>query len=143
MRLDPREFIPHREPFLLLDEITELTDSRVIARARPRLDDELWSRVYAGHYPGRPLTPGVLLCEMIFQAAAALAGRLAAEPAVSGTPMVARVRDAKFRLPVFPGEDLEVRVDLEERLANAFFMRGEARKAGKLAAETRFAVALV
>ncbi|MDR3077146.1 MAG: beta-hydroxyacyl-ACP dehydratase [Planctomycetota bacterium] len=142
MPLDLKASLPHREPFLLLDEITELTDSSVKARVTLRPDDDLWSRVYAGHYPGRPLTPGALLCEMIFQAAAALAGRLAAELGLSGTPMVTRIREAKFRLPVLPGDSLAIQAELEERLANAFFMRGGVRKDGRLAAEARFAVAL-
>ena len=60
--------IPHREPFLLIDEIVEQDDSRIVCR-KQFAGDEFW---YAGHYPNHPLTPGVLLCEAAMQAGAVL-----------------------------------------------------------------------
>ena len=103
----------------------------------------MWSRVYAGHYPGNPLTPGVLLCEMMFQAAAVLAGRLAPGRGLSGAPMLARVQDVKFRDAVLTDDTVEIRVELTEQVANAFFLRGRVAKDGKTAVEGRFTVALV
>ena len=60
--------IPHREPFLLLDEIVERDERRIVCRKTFRGDEYF----YAGHYPGFPLTPGVLLCEAAMQAGAVL-----------------------------------------------------------------------
>ena len=60
--------IPHREPFLLVDEIVEQTDNRIVCRKR-FTGNEFW---YAGHYPKFPLTPGVLLVEAAMQAGAVL-----------------------------------------------------------------------
>ena len=60
--------IPHREPFLLLDEIVEQTDARIVCR-KTFTGDEFW---YRGHYPDFPITPGVLLCEAAMQAGAVL-----------------------------------------------------------------------
>jgi 3-hydroxyacyl-[acyl-carrier-protein] dehydratase len=63
--------IPHREPFLLVDEIVEQSDARIVCRKR-FTGDEFW---YRGHYPGFPLTPGVLLVEAAMQAGAVLLAR--------------------------------------------------------------------
>ncbi len=142
MSYDIKSAIPHREPFLLLDEILEASGEKVVAAAVIRPDGELWSRVYAGHYPGRPITPGVLLCEMIFQAAAVLAHELLRGESVSGVPMVTRIREVKFRRPILPGERVEIRAELTERMANAFFMKGAVLKNGRAAVEAQFAVAL-
>jgi 3-hydroxyacyl-[acyl-carrier-protein] dehydratase len=139
----PLEAIPHKPPFLLLDRILAETDREVLARTVLRRDDELWSRVYAGHYPGNPLTPGVLLCEMMFQAAAVLARRLAPARGLSGAPMLTRIQDVKFRGAVLPGDAIDIRVELTEQLANAFFLRGRVAKDGKTAVEGRFSVALI
>ena len=139
---DIRAAIPHREPFLLLDEVLAIGEGEIRARTTLRPDDELWSRVYAGHYPGSPITPGVLLCEMMFQAAAVLVHGLAAGDGSAGMPVVTRIQGAKFKNMVFPGDILEIRASLTEKLANAFFMKGSVRKDGKTAVEAQFAVAL-
>lgn len=60
--------IPHRPPFLLLDEIVEQDDQRIVCR-KHFAGDEFW---YGGHYPNYPLTPGVLLCEACMQAGGVL-----------------------------------------------------------------------
>lgn len=140
MDFDLGRAIPHRPPFLLLDEVVELSSEALTAAATLRPDDELWSRIYAGHYPGNPITPGVLLLEMLFQAAAALLSGTGAG-GENAMPVVTRIQDAKFRRMVLPGDSLLVRVELSERISNAFFMKGKVEKNGKTAAEARFAVA--
>ncbi len=142
MLYDIKTAIPHREPFLLLDEILEVSTESVRAAVTLRPDDELWSRVYAGHYPGSPITPGVLLCEMIFQASAVLAHEILKGENPAGVPMVTRIREVKFRRPVRPGDRLEIRAELAERMGKAFFMKGSVSRGGKVAAEAQFAVAL-
>ncbi len=137
--------IPHRAPFLLIDRVEELTPDSIRAVATLRADGELWSRVYAGHYPGNPITPGVLLCEMMFQAAACLVHAIgAAEPESfpKGVPVVTRIQNVKFRSIVPPGAELEIRAAIRERLANAFFLKGSVGMAGKQAAQGEFAVAI-
>lgn len=141
MDSDPGRAIPHRPPFLLLDEIREIAPGAIVAATVLRPDDELWSRVYAGHYPGNPITPGVLLLEMLFQAAAVLLSGAAAESGEKGMPVATRIQDAKFRRMVFPGDAVEIRAELVERMGNAFFMKGRVTKDGKAAVEARFAVA--
>src|SRR3990172_10839333 len=95
--------IPHREPFLLLDEIVEQTDSRIVCRKRFS-GDEFW---YRGHYPNFPLTPGVLLCEAAMQAGAVLLAKYAAESPCT-VPVVTRMNNVKFRNMVRPGDTIDL-----------------------------------
>ena len=142
MAYDIKAAIPHREPFLLLDEIVELSDDSVRAAYTLRPDDELWSRVYSGHYPGAPITPGVLLCEMMFQAAAVMMHERAKKEPLEGVPVVTRIQGVKFKNMVFPGESVEIRAKLSETMGGAFFMKGSVLKGGKTAVQAEFAVAM-
>lgn len=142
MEYDIRAAIPHRAPFLLLDAIEEMTPESIRASTTLRPDDELWSRIYSGHYPGNPITPGVLLCEMIFQAAAVLVYETVKAEALEGMPVVTRIQGAKFKTMILPGDAVEIRASLTERMANAFFLKGGVWKNGKAAVQAEFAVAL-
>lgn len=126
--------IPHRPPFLWLDEVVELADNRI--RARKFLDPGL--DVFAGHYPGFPVLPGVLQCEAAFQAAAVLIAKT--QSIEKGTvPVVTRLSNTQFRRMVRPGETIEIDVELTERLQNAFYLTGRITAGGKLATRLEFA----
>jgi 3-hydroxyacyl-[acyl-carrier-protein] dehydratase len=126
--------IPHRAPFLLLDEFVERTGQRIVCRKR-FTGDEFW---YAGHYPGFPLTPGVLLCEAAMQAGAVLLSNIAANS--PGTvPVVTRMNNVKFKTMVRPGDTVELEVDLVERMADAFFLNAKVTVGGKTAVTFDFA----
>lgn len=111
-----RAAIPHREPFLLVDEIVEQSDSRIVCRKR-FTGDEFW---YAGHYPDFPLTPGVLLCEAAMQAGAVLLAKLTA--GMEGVPVVTRLNNAKFKAMVRPGDTVTLEVELKDQLSGAFYL---------------------
>src|SRR5947207_7120036 len=120
--------IPHRAPFLFVDEIVEQTDDRILCR-KTFTGDEFF---FAGHYPGYPLVPGVLLCEAAMQAGAILLARhLTAK--TSGVPVATRMNDVKFKQMVRPGDTVEMEVELTERLADAFFLKAKVTAGGKLA----------
>lgn len=143
MDYDVAGAIPHRDPFLLIDAVHELTPDSIRAVTTLRPEHPLWQQVYSGHYPGNPITPGVLLVEIMLQAAAVLAAELMRGEPAGGAPVVTRLRDVKFKNVVPPGAELEIRVGLTERLANAFYMKGSIAVAGKTAVQADFAVAIV
>ena len=135
--------IPHRPPFLLLDEIVEQTDGRIVCR-KQFTGNEFW---YQGHYPNYPLTPGVLLCEAAMQAGAVLLSAIirdAGEDLAGGVPVATRMNNVQFRAMVHPGEEITIEVDLTERLAKAYFMKAKVTNAttGKLATRLEFACTL-
>ena len=139
---DIKQAIPHRPPFLLLDNVVSIDDERIVAAFTPRADDELFSRVYAGHYPGSPVTPGVLLCEVIFQAGAVLLSQRIGD-AAGGVPVVTRITNARFKHMVKPNDPLQVEASVVETVSNAFYMKGSIKSAGKVAVRVEFTCALV
>jgi 3-hydroxyacyl-[acyl-carrier-protein] dehydratase len=102
------EILPHRDPFLLLDEVTELEPGvRVVARKRVREDE--W--YLAGHFPGRPIMPGVLMVEAMAQTGAVAV--LADEANRGKLALFAGIDDVRFKRIVEPGDELELTCELE------------------------------
>lgn len=133
-RDEVQTWIPHRPPFLWIDEVVERTPQRL--RARKYLDPAL--DVFAGHYPQFPVFPGVLLCEAAFQAGAILIASLT--PLRQGqVPVVTRLNNVKFRRMVRPGETLDVEVELTDRVSGAFFLNGKVSVSGEVAVRLEFA----
>jgi 3-hydroxyacyl-[acyl-carrier-protein] dehydratase len=129
--------IPHRPPFLFLDEILE-RDDRHIKAVKTLHADELY---LAGHYPGRPLMPGVLICECVFQAGAALLfGRSRLDP--RKVPVLTKIQSARFRRPVFPGARLVIEAELREVIGPALLMKGSVSVEGLNVLRTEFVVAM-
>jgi 3-hydroxyacyl-[acyl-carrier-protein] dehydratase len=103
------EILPHREPFLLIDEVVELEPgSRVVARKRVR-EDEWYLR---GHFPGRPVMPGVLIVEAMAQTGAVAV--LAEEENRGRIALFAGIDDMRFKRIVEPGDELELECTLEQ-----------------------------
>ncbi|MEO0531759.1 MAG: 3-hydroxyacyl-ACP dehydratase FabZ family protein [Planctomycetota bacterium] len=134
--------IPHRDPFLLIDEVIEQTDERIVCK-RSFSGEEFW---YRGHYPDYPLTPGVLLCEACLQAGAVLLSKITeaaqgGQGNAGGVPVATRLNNVQFRDMVRPGQSVTIEVDLTEQVSNAYFMKGRVKNdaTGKLAARCEFA----
>lgn len=125
--------IPHREPFLLIDEIVEQTENHIVCR-KQFTGDEFW---YAGHYPEFPLTPGVLLLESAMQAGAVLLATVVKDNP-DKVPVVSRINNVKFKAMVRPGDAIELNVTLTEQLADAFFMDAVVLLDGKTAVTFQF-----
>jgi 3-hydroxyacyl-[acyl-carrier-protein] dehydratase len=121
--------LPHREPFLLIDEVLELEPgARVVARKTVR-DDEWY---LAGHFPGRPVMPGVLIVEAMAQAGAVA---VLSEPENRGRlALFAGIDDVRFKRIVEPGDELELRCDLERVRGPIGRGKASARVGGELAA---------
>lgn len=131
--------IPHRPPFLFVDEIVAETDDSLTARLLVRPDFEF----FRGHYPGEPIMPGVLVSEAVFQAGALLLAKAQAATAAPGAvPVLARVQDARFRSIVRPGDELTIEVKIKEKLAGFFLMSGSVRAGARRVMSVDFAVAL-
>ena len=137
-RAQIEEILPHRDPFLLLDEIVEL-EPGVRAVARKRVRDDEW--YLAGHFPGRPIMPGVLIVEAMAQTGAVAV--LAEEENRGKLALFAGIDDVRFKRIVEPGDELELTCELER--VRGPIGRGKARATvdGELAARgvLTFAVA--
>lgn len=135
------ELIPHRPPFLFVDEIVSHAPDALVARRRWRAEEDF----YRGHYPGAPITPGVLLCESVFQAAAcfmALKARAAGAQPGEGVPLIAKIGDVRFRAPVYPGDEVVIEVKQKDALGGFTMMSGAMKKAdGTRVMNVDFAVA--
>ena len=123
------EILPHREPFLLLDEVVELEPgSHVVARKTVRADE--W--YLAGHFPGRPVMPGVLIVEAMAQAGAVAV--LSEEENRGRMALFAGIDDVRFKRIVEPGDELELRCDLERVRGPIGRGKASAHVGGELAA---------
>jgi len=102
------EILPHRDPFLFLDEVTVLEPgSRVVARKRVREDE--W--FLTGHFPGRPIMPGVIIVEAMAQTGAVAV--LADEANRGKLALFAGINDVRFKRMVLPGDELELICEVE------------------------------
>lgn len=135
-RSDIEQLIPHRDPFLWIDEVTELSATKIIARKHIAAELD----VFRGHYPHFPILPGVLQLEAAFQAGAILIAQTQQVEA-GQVPVVTRVNNTKFRHMVRPGDTLDIEVELTERVANAFFLTGKVSVGGQVSVRLEFACA--
>lgn len=121
------DLIPHRPPFLFVDRIVSEGAGSLIAERTWRADEDF----YRGHYPNAPITPGVLLCESVFQAGALYmakqAGTSGAKPGES-VPLLTKISDVRFRNPVFPGDTVHIEVKQTETKAGFVMMEGNIKK---------------
>jgi 3-hydroxyacyl-[acyl-carrier-protein] dehydratase len=128
-RREIEEILPHRDPFLLLDEVLELEPGvRVLARKRVREDE--W--YLAGHFPGRPIMPGVLIVEAMAQTGAVAV--LADEANRGKLALFAGIDDVRFKRIVEPGDELELECELERVRGPIGRGKATATVAGELAA---------
>lgn len=138
--IEVEKLIPHRPPFLFVDEIVSHEGETLVARRTWRADEDF----YKGHYPSAPITPGVLLSESVFQAGACLMAKLMAGAAGQGggVPLLSKVSDIRFRLPVYPGDTVTIEVKRKETAGEFHFLTGVMKNAeGKKILNVEFAVA--
>jgi beta-hydroxyacyl-ACP dehydratase FabZ len=134
-----RKILPHREPFLLVDEVLELEENKRIVAVKHVLASEPY---FAGHFPGAPVMPGVLIVEAMAQAGALLVLREVPDRE-SKLVFFAGIDRARFRQPVFPGDDLRLELTVLSRRVNIAKMDGKAYVGDKLVAEAQLLAMLV
>ncbi len=137
-RAEIEAILPHREPFLLLDEVVTLEPgSRVVARKRIRQDE--W--YLAGHFPGNPIMPGVLMVEALAQAGAVAV--LSEEANRGKLVLFAGIDDVRFKRIVRPGDLLELECALERMRGPIGKGKARATVGGELAVRGTLTFAVV
>ena len=138
MTMRPADLLPHRDPFLFVSEVVSVEPGRA-ASGRWRLSGN--EQFFAGHFPGRPTLPGVLMLESLAQ----LGGiAVLADERFSGKlPLFGGVDRARFRRQVLPGETLELEVTVGRLSARGGSGHGRAHVGGKTACEADLLFVLV
>lgn len=133
------DLIPHRPPFLFVDAIVSESAEGLVATRTFRADEDF----YRGHYPNAPITPGVLLCEAVFQTGALFLARQAVGQGTTsaGVPLMAKISDVRFRNPVYPGETITISVKKKESLGGFTMMSGSVVSGSKRVLSVEFTVA--
>lgn len=117
------QYIPHRHPFLLIDRITQIEAFKRVVAIKNVTGSEYF---FAGHFPGRPVMPGVLIIEAMAQAAATLATY--STPEERGKIIFfAAIEGARFRKPVVPGDTLVIEITVEKNRKRMWKVKASAR----------------
>ena len=134
------DYMPQREPFLFVDRVVKVTDSSIQTEKQIKVDEPF----FAGHFPNRPIMPGVLICEAVFQSSSILmskrAGALSDDRRI---PLITRISNVKLKRVVLPGDLMEVEVKLKEILGQAVYMSGKVKVEGKTVLTVEFSAMLV
>ncbi len=127
------DILPHRYPFLLIDRVVDYTVGESLRAVKNVTINEPF---FQGHFPGRPVFPGVLIIEAIAQASAILASRsLEEDPGENIIFLFAGIDSARFKRPVEPGDQLALEVSQTNYRSRIWKYRGTASVNGSLAAE--------
>ncbi|HLY44206.1 MAG TPA: 3-hydroxyacyl-ACP dehydratase FabZ [Stellaceae bacterium] len=134
------EMIPHRHPFLMIDKVV---DAVANLRATGIKNVSINEQYFQGHFPSRPVMPGVLIIEAMAQTAAVLVVHTLGPASEGKLVYFMSVDSARFRRPVFPGDCLHVRVTKQRNRGNVWKFEGRAEVKGQLMAEAVFAAMIL
>lgn len=134
---DIMKLVPHRYPFLMIDQVLDIVPGE---RATGIKNVTINEPYFTGHFPDNPVMPGVLLVEAMAQTAGVTVMTLQERKAGSSSPLVyfMTIDSARFRKPVVPGDRVELHVEKIRARANVWKFKGEARVGDVLKAESVF-----
>ncbi len=130
-----KQILPHRNSMLLLDG-AEAADG--VARGRYHVRGDEW--FLDGHFPGNPIVPGVVQCEMLAQSVCVL---LAGEMKPGATPMYTGLDKVRFKSPVRPGDTFETECRITRSKPPFYFAEGKGTVDGRLCVKAEFSFALI
>ena len=134
------EMIPHRHPFLMIDKVVDMVAN---ARATGIKNVSINENYFQGHFPARPVMPGVLIIEAMAQTAAVLVVHTLGPESERKLVYFMSVDNARFRRPVFPGDRLDVHVTKQRHRGNVWKFEGRAKVGDNLMAEAVFAAMIL
>jgi len=134
------EMIPHRHPFLMIDKVVDMVANE---RATGVKNVSINEGYFQGHFPARPVMPGVLIIEAMAQTAAVLVVHTLGPEAEGKLVYFMSVDNARFRRPVFPGDRLDVYVAKQRNRGNVWRFEGQAKVGDNLMAEAVFAAMIL
>jgi 3-hydroxyacyl-[acyl-carrier-protein] dehydratase len=134
------EMIPHRHPFLMIDKVVDMVAN---TRATGIKNVSINENYFQGHFPARPVMPGVLIIEAMAQTAAVLVVHTLGTESEGKLVYFMSVDNARFRRPVFPGDRLDVHVTKQRHRGNVWKFEGRAKVGDKLMAEAVFAAMIL
>ena len=130
-----KELIPHRYPFLMIDKMIDVVPD---VRATGIKNVTINEPYFQGHFPNRPIMPGVMIIEAMAQTAGALVMETIGAKAEGCLVYFLSVDSARFRKPVIPGDRLHVQVEKIRNRGDVWKFKGEAKVEGTLMAEAIF-----
>jgi len=127
-----QDLIPHRYPFLLVDRVLELDQEarRIVAQKNVSINEPF----FQGHFPGRPIMPGVLIIEALAQAGGVMTQLSLGRDAQSKLFYMVKVENARFNKQVVPGDVLILEVQMKRLIRNMGWYYGEAKVDGEVVA---------
>jgi 3-hydroxyacyl-[acyl-carrier-protein] dehydratase len=134
------EMIPHRDPFLMIDKVVDIVANDCATGVKQVSPEEYYFR---GHFPARPVMPGVLMIEAMAQTAAVLVVHTLGPDSEGKLVYFMSVDNARFRKPVFPGRELHIHVTKQRNRGNVWKFEGKAKVDGQLVAEAVFAAMIL
>jgi 3-hydroxyacyl-[acyl-carrier-protein] dehydratase len=134
-REEIQQYLPHRSPMLLVDEVFQDADGIVHGQYRIR-EDEFFCR---GHFPGNPIVPGVILCEIMAQSCSCLM----LDDLPGHLPVFRGIDEVKFKQSVHPGDLCETICRVDEKKAGIYFCSASLHVGGKLCCRGKLTIALV
>jgi len=127
-----KKILPHRYPFLLVDRVLEVRDGEYCKALKNVSGNE---NIFLGHFPQKAVLPGVMIIEALAQTAGIVINSCKGETETSSIVFFAGINNAKFRVPVIPGDQLILEATLINQRRNFWVFDGKASVDGKLAAQ--------